>query len=177
MNEAGYMDLPVVRHKIFSDIPGFAPRDIPTADGPAFKAIRDEYDYPLQVAGATPLQPQADAVNCASYERQLLGDLAKHTKKFHRLDTSTISDELMERYKPQIIQDAMQAPYRENVMREVKTVDRTGREATEYVGPKSSWMNQFKAPGFKVISVKAGPVGSEQEYSMVQGVPLSTPWF
>ena len=151
-------ELRVVRHALAIDQPGPAPKDLTNAELPQFMTVRDQYDKPLQIAGAIPIAPQASCRSVADYERQLLADLARKSAGYTRLDCASIPDEMMPRYRERIVGDAMGAPHREGVLREVITTDRVGREIHEFVGLKT-WLSPFRAPAFRMVSMNDQPVG------------------
>jgi hypothetical protein len=138
-------ELQIVRHALATDQPGPCPRDLSDTELPQFMAVRERYDRPLQVAGAIPLAPQASCRNANDFERQLLGDLARRTAGYNRLDCASIPDEQMPRYRERILADSANAPYREGTLREVVMTDGAGREVHEFVGPKS-WMSAYTGP-------------------------------
>lgn len=109
----------------------------------AFQAVRDRLDRVLQVTRTVPSFPQHSHTP-ESYEQDLLAVVAQHSEKFSTFDRQ--HGLLLRKYAPQIIQDAMREPHRKGELREVVTVDRSGREIREYVGSKSGWLGAFKGP-------------------------------
>lgn len=140
-------NLQLVREGIAADLPGPLPLDIPDAELESYCAVRSMYDESLQIAAVKPLAPQRHCTSAVDYERQLLGDLARHTQQYSCLDTTSIPNELLRSFAERIIADARTEPHRLGRLREVVKLDRTGRECREFHGPKT-WMNQFKAPRF-----------------------------
>ncbi|WP_109481511.1 hypothetical protein [Paraburkholderia sp. C35] len=121
----------------------------------AFQAKRDRLDRAMQVAGICPVFPQSHQTP-ATYERALLDVLTEHTVNYTRADCLRASDEQLQimrdgvrdgmgRLKtPGILDEVLAEPHRKGIMKEIKTVDQSGREWTEFVGPKSLWMNPLK---------------------------------
>lgn len=166
----GYLTDPVVarRGDIEADPVGFnyqEPKEVfAPGEREAFQAARDRLDRAMQVAGIAPTYPQSHQTP-ATYERALLNVLAQHTVNYTRSDCLRASDEQVQRMRdgvrdgmgalktPGILDEALAEPYRKGIMREVKIVDRTGRESTEFVGPKSIWMNPLKG----IAQIQIGP--------------------
>ncbi|CAE6944127.1 hypothetical protein R75471_05524 [Paraburkholderia domus] len=142
-----YHDLEIVPPKpqgVDRDFPGPCVKtDYAPGEKAAFQAVRQRLDRPLQVCGIAPLQPQ-ERHDPASYEADLLAVVAQHTERFTTFDAS--HGPLLRKYANQIVADAMHEPARKGELREVRTTDRSGREITEYVGSKKSWMQHFEGP-------------------------------
>ena len=110
----------------------------------AYQAVRAELDRPIQVVGATPTYPQQDTARTpAAYRRQLLGSIAMHTREYQRYQCQYIPDDKLQSMQAAIVADALATPAREGRLAEVKIVDRTGREISEFVGDKA-WFRSMK---------------------------------
>ncbi|MGP8439948.1 hypothetical protein ACT2FY_32275 [Paraburkholderia fungorum] len=136
--------VPPVKTGIDADWLGPMPREsFSVGEKEQFQGVRDRLDRVLQVTRVVPSYPQQHHTP-QSYEEGLLAEVAKHSEKFTTFDRQ--HGPLLRKYAPQIIQDAMNEPHRLGILREIKMVDRSGREISEFVGDKSGWLGQFKGP-------------------------------
>jgi hypothetical protein len=146
---------PVNRTIFDGDIPGSKPRDFSnSADATQFEAVRRELDRPLQVAKIAPEFPQ-QGQSVRDYKTQLLLDLSNKSSG-HRLHDKRMTDWLHYR-QDEVIADVMGGPARRGELAPIRTIDRTGRESTEWVGPKSAWMDQHKAPAQLMKTLNGKP--------------------
>ncbi|KPD18009.1 hypothetical protein ADM96_15625 [Burkholderia sp. ST111] len=88
-----------------------------------------------------------------------MGDLLPHasTLEQQRFRVAGSSPSVIEQ---KLLQDILAKPRRENRLAEIQTRDRTGRVASEFIGAKSAWMDQFKSPGFRMEAVGDTPMSS-----------------
>lgn len=163
--KAGYLDLPITPDPYRYDHRGANP----STDPQSYRALRDEYAKPLAFNHVTPTQPQQDMTN-AEYERALLGHLAKYTERFARTDIASTPLEMVGKFKDQIVSEALQGPTRRGELASYTYSDRSGRDITEFAGPKSSWMGMFTAPTYA-----SGVTFQGKHYDTVSAIPLSSP--
>lgn len=140
--DVDYQSLQPDPTKIETDWPGHA-AVLPVAARGDYEKLRSAYDYALQAAGVHPMKPQKHFPGLDGYEKQLLQTLAAKTQKFKGLDCMTIAPENLDRTREQIVCDAMDSARREGVLREIQTVDPTGRKISEFVGDKA-WFRSMK---------------------------------
>jgi hypothetical protein len=141
-----------------ADFAGPAPkRDFRPGEAAGFEGIRASLDRVLQVCDIAPSQPQTGH-DLKTYTRDLLAEVAKHTVKYSTFASRKGSPDAHLEYAERIIADAMEEPYRKGVLREIKTVDRSGREVFEFVGNKSQWMSRWKGPVQQMTHVDGIPV-------------------
>lgn len=132
---------------IAADPSGANPKQFPGWGSPGlepYKKVRTEFDIALQATGERAYFPQADVRDVGDYRRQLLTQLTRHTANYQRVDARFIGDADLPRMQKQIIADALTEPHRQGRLAEVKVIDRTGREVSEFIGPKSAWMAPLK---------------------------------
>ena len=96
-----------------------------------------------------------------AYRKRLATKYKQHSNKWKEVDVMAFDDSVLKIAEADIYADAVQyaaapADMPAGQLREVVKVDRTGRKVTEFVGAKSAWMNQFKAQGYKVLSINNG---------------------
>lgn len=143
---SAYSDLevvPPVPQGLDKDWPGPAPKEtFKLGEREAFQAARDRLDRVLQVTRIVPSYPQQYHTP-ATYEEGLLAEVAKHSERFTTFDRQ--HGKLLTKYAKSIVEDAMSEPRRQGRLAEIKTVDRSGRTVTEFVGAKT-WLDQFRAP-------------------------------
>jgi hypothetical protein len=115
----------------------------------AFQAVRDRLDRALQATGVVPSTPQEGSTP-KTYEASLLKALAKHTSgRASRMQFSpqeTPDGVITTLNRLDVVADALTEPARQGRLAHIKTTDQSGRTIHEYVGSKSEWMNQLKAP-------------------------------
>jgi len=131
----------IVRRGIDADWSGPFPRqEFAPGERQEFENIRAALDTPLQVASLEPFQPQVHQ-QPLDYQIGLLNAVAKKVR-FPMLSEQTPAEEV-QRFGPKIVGAVLAQPAREGRLAEIKKVDRTGREYSEFVGAKSAWMNPF----------------------------------
>jgi hypothetical protein len=136
------------------DNPGLTPRSFAYGEDEQFAAVRRELDRPLQVARVVPTHPQmGESVH--QYKTTLLMDLSAQSDN-HRLKDKRMVEHL-HRWQGELVADVMAAPAQRGELRPVKVFDQAGRECTEYVGAKSSWMAPFKGVTQRMIGVNEKP--------------------
>jgi len=126
------------------DWPGPQPKsesDFQPGERAVYEEIRAGLDAALQVCGVVPSMPQMGHTP-ASYERQLVDALSLHTPRRTQASPQMPPDE-MAKHRARVVAEALREPARKGELREVVTVDRSGREIHEFYGVKS-WMNRFR---------------------------------
>ena len=174
LNSSGYLEdehgtitLPAAPDPYRYDYRGQRPAD----DQAQYRPLREKYAKPLAFNQVVPNQPQ-QGMSTAEYERALLADLSKHTERYARTDIAHLPLPMISKYRDSIVSEALQAPARRGELASYTYQDRSGREITEFAGPKSAWMNEFKS-NFRCAGVSAGG----RTYATVSDIPLSTPRF
>lgn len=137
----------IVKQGYERDPGGLLPKNVDPREYHAYQAVRAELDRPLQVVGAIPAWPQQECRCPDDYRRQLLRDIARHTRDYARVDTKFISDDKLMEMQAKIVADALAQPGRQGRLAEVKTTDRTGRNVSEFVGD-TGWFRGMKGPIF-----------------------------
>jgi len=141
----------LVAKGIDSDHVGPNPRQTPLsqAERQQFEQVRQRLDRALQACRVVPSVPQ-EAQTPEMYEASLLKHLAKHTGgRMARLQFSPQEspEEIIRTCeKHNVVADALTEPHRMGTLREIRTVDATGRTQHEFVGNKAVWMDPLKGP-------------------------------
>lgn len=151
----------------------------------AVKALRDEVERLKRVATPVPEdearaladeQVRADSVyaahgasasrpvqgeNLHAYRRRLAQGLQKHSAAWKGIDLATLPPPALEIATAAIYADAAQAARNpvdvpEGTLREVVSIDSTGRRITSFVGEPRAWMDQFGASRRRVTGISNG---------------------
>jgi 8-oxo-dGTP pyrophosphatase MutT (NUDIX family) len=151
----------------------------------AVKALREELDSIKRAAAPIPEdearaladeQVRADSVYAAhgatasrpvqgetlqAYRRRLAAGLQKHSPAWKGIDLGTLPPPALEIATAAIYADAAQAARNpvdvpEGTLREVVSIDSTGRRITSFVGEPRAWMDQFGASRRRVTGISNG---------------------
>ena len=85
------------------------------------------------------------------YRRRVLSDLKQHSEAWKSVDLAALPDAALMIAEGQIFKDSAAAAMNpvgvpEGTLREVVTIDGTGRRITSFVGEPSAWMSQWRSP-------------------------------
>jgi hypothetical protein len=119
------------------------------AEEAEFQRITQQFDYARQAHRLPPIRPLNES--SAEYLRRQVNSLAPHTlSKETRapLDGSVLKGgpAWLALHAARVVDSAMESAHRAPDLRQIKTIDQTGREILEFVGNKNVWLDQFRAP-------------------------------
>jgi hypothetical protein len=97
-----------------------------------------------------------------SYVRRNARHFQRYSDKWKGVDLRQLPVAALKIAAPEIRKDAVSAAYRvepgaEPMLREVIKPDRTGRRISEFVGPVSAMLDQFRMPSFRVRRINTQP--------------------
>jgi hypothetical protein len=106
---------------------------------------------PRPMAGETPI----------SYRRRLAAQYQPHSPKWKERDLAAVNDSVLDIAEEQIYADAVKVAQTApevpaGTLRAITRKDVTGRTITEFQGSMGAWMDQFKAPIQKQVSINNG---------------------
>jgi hypothetical protein len=122
---------------------------------------QQDWDAVAMAHGQRASRPM-DGETPLSYERRHAKRYQQHSVKYKDIDLSTLTPPMMAIVSPEIRKDAIDAAYRGTpdqppILREIKKRDRTGREISEFAGPVSAMLDQFRMPTARVRRINTRP--------------------
>jgi hypothetical protein len=119
------------------------------AEEAEFRRIQAQFDRARQAHRLEPIRPLNESA--AEFLRRNINSMAPYTvDKETRapLDSSVLrgGPAWLALHAAKVVDSAMEAAHRAPDLRPIVGRDNTGREITEFIGSKSAWMNEFKAP-------------------------------
>jgi len=128
------------------------------SDALADEQVRADSVYAAH--GATASRP-VQGETLQAYRRRLAQGLQKHSPAWKGIDLSTLPPPALEIATAAIYADAAQAARNpvdvpEGTLREVVSIDSTGRRITSFVGEPRAWMDQFGASRRRVTGISNG---------------------
>jgi hypothetical protein len=128
-----------------------------------FQRIEKQFDHARQAHRLEPIRPLAES--SAEFLMRNINSLAPHTvdpKTRAPLDPSILrgGSAWLALHAAKVVGSAMEAAHRAPDLRPIVERDSTGREITEWIGSKSSWMNSFKAPVLAGVIMIDGTPGT-----------------
>jgi hypothetical protein len=108
-------------------------------------------------SGAAP--PPLSGERLLDFRRRLLRPLMKHSTQFSSVDVDELHEPLITPIEKSVFSDAIQAStdnssVPEDFLREIVTVDKTGRRISSFIGQPRSWMKEFAGQRRRLIGIR-----------------------
>jgi hypothetical protein len=125
---------------------------------PLFWERQSAADQACRAWGAAAVPP-LHGEQLLDYRRRLLRPLMKHSKEFAAVDLDELREPLLGPIEKSVFADAIRAStdassVPEDYLREIITVDKTGRRISSFVGQPRAWMNAFACPRRRLIGIR-----------------------
>lgn len=123
------------------------PHQMPGGLFEEFQAVQREADRAYQASGLVMPYPSSSETPDL-FRARLAAKLLPHAG-LSRADAAELYRNDNTSSASRIFNAAIEAAHHSPTLREVKTIDRSGREILEYYGQKNSWMGAFKRPALE----------------------------
>jgi len=135
----------IVNHSPFrKDVPGAAPKTFKSDfERQVFESVRERADRPIQASGSVVTVPQQGDTP-ASYRATLVSEVVERTNLAGAGSLLAQASD-MGALENVVFSAAMATPEAQGRLAPIVTVDRAGREITEWVGDKKQWLKPFVA--------------------------------
>lgn len=120
-------------------------------------AVRDGASDVYQAANSIKPPDFVPDEDPTAYRIRILQGL-QHASLYRNVDLTALNPAKLDRVERQICAEAMACAKVAPTLSEIHKVDARGREFSEFVGSKSSWMNAYKSLPLLMVGVSGQPV-------------------